>query len=92
MKRFSVLANMALKQKAKQIKSDYDYVYPNDVVDGDKFTCTNMGEVIMPWWRVDFPSLAEIFSVNILGGMRFFVVFLRKLCVVLYLNYTTNDV
>ena len=69
---------MALKQPAKQIKSDYDYVYPNDVVDGDKFTCTNMGDVIMPWWRVDFPSLAEIFYVNILNGTRVcFVVFLK---------------
>ena len=65
---------MALKQPAKQIRTDNNPVYPEKAVDEDKFTCTSTVYTIMPWWRVDFPGLAEIFSVNVLNGMFFIVV------------------
>ena len=59
---------MALKQPARQIRNS---IYPEKAVDGDKFTCTSTGYVVMPWWRVDFPGLAEIVSVNIQNGICF---------------------
>jgi len=67
---------MALKQPAKQIRTDNKPVYPEKAVDDIKSTCTSTGYTIQPWWRVDFHHLAEIISVNILNGMCYIVVML----------------
>ena len=65
---------MALKQPAKQIRTDPNPVYPEKAADNNQYTCARTGYTKMPWWSVDFSGLAEIFSVNILNGMCFIVV------------------
>ena len=83
---------MALKQPAKQIRN---FIYPEKAVDGDKSTCTSTGDVIMPWWRVDFSSLAEIVSVNIQNGICFIVLYFNTIYCLVFLydirpNYSTS--